>query len=330
MAGGGSMAAAVLETHGGPLSIRDVMRPTAAPGGVLVRIPASGVNPLDTKIFAGKAPHARQPLPAILGIDLAGTVAAVGEGVTGFRAGDAVYGMAGGAGGVQGSLARYAAVDAALLAPKPANLSVREAAALPLVFITAWEGLVDKTRVHAGHHVLVHGAPVASVISPSRSPVPTARRSPPPDRSGAGRRLRCSVPTSSTAPRRLLLTWPVTCAIAASTSCSTMSVVPRWTTRSMPWRGAGMLSARLAGARIRWRLGRSRRRYSGIFTLLALLTGEGRAHHGEIMREATRLVEAGAVTPIVDARHFTLETVLDAYRVVEAGGARTKLVIDVT
>lgn len=91
MAGGGSMAAAVLETHGGPLSIRDVMRPTAAPGEVLVRIQASGVNPLDTKIFAGKAPHARQPLPAILGIDLAGTVAAVGEGVTGFRAGDAVW-----------------------------------------------------------------------------------------------------------------------------------------------------------------------------------------------------------------------------------------------
>src|SRR6202000_663267 len=96
-----------------------------------------------TKIRAGAAAHARHPFPAILGIDLAGTVEAIGPGVTTFRAGDEVYGMTGGVGGVQGSLAEYAAVDATLLARKPDNLTMREAASLPLIFITAWEGLVD-------------------------------------------------------------------------------------------------------------------------------------------------------------------------------------------
>src|ERR1700758_1306938 len=93
-------------------------------GGVLVRLAASGVNPLDLKIRAGQAAHARHPLPAILGIDLAGIVEAVGPGVAAFREGDEVYGMTGGVGGLQGSLAEYAAVDADLLAPKPTKLSM--------------------------------------------------------------------------------------------------------------------------------------------------------------------------------------------------------------
>jgi NADPH:quinone reductase-like Zn-dependent oxidoreductase len=125
-------------------------QPDPQPGQVLVRIEASAVNPLDIKIRACQAAHARQPLPAILGIDLAGVVEAVGSGVTSFRHGDEVYGMTGGVGGLQGSLAEYAVVDADLLAPKPANLSMREAAALPLIFITAWEGLVDRAAVHSG------------------------------------------------------------------------------------------------------------------------------------------------------------------------------------
>ena len=69
--------------------------------------------------------------------------------------------------------------------------------------------------------------------------------------------------------------------------------------------------------------------YSGVFTLLPMLTGEGRAHHGEIMREATRLVEAGKVAPRVDPRHFALSSVDDAYRAVAAGDAAGKIVVDI-
>ena len=152
-----TMKAVVLQSFGEPMRLADIERPTAGPGQVLVRIEASGVNPLDTKIAAGKADHARVVLPAVLGIDMAGVVEAVGEGVAGFRPGDEVYGMTGGIAGVQGSLAQYAAVDAELLAHKPRNMSMREAAALPLVFITAWEGLVDRAQVGSGAKVLVHG-----------------------------------------------------------------------------------------------------------------------------------------------------------------------------
>ena len=152
-----TMRVLVLETADGPFASRRIPRPVAGPGQVLVEIAASGVNPLDIKIRAGAAAHARQPLPAVLGMDLAGVVRAVGAGVERFRIGDEVYGLTGGVGGLQGSLAQYAAVDADLLARKPANLSMREAAALPLIVVTAWEGLVDRAKTHAGQKVLVHG-----------------------------------------------------------------------------------------------------------------------------------------------------------------------------
>src|SRR5579862_4093110 len=111
-----------VESPGGEFRETELPSPTLAPNQVLVRIHASGVNPLDTKIRAGAAAHARQPLPAILGMDLAGVIEAIGPEVDGFRLGDEVYGMTGGVGGVPGSLADYAAVDARLLARKPVNL----------------------------------------------------------------------------------------------------------------------------------------------------------------------------------------------------------------
>ena len=152
-----TMQVAILEAYKMPFRLMQVARPDAGPGQVLVRIAASGVNPLDTKIYDGAAPHARQVPPAVLGLDLAGTVETVGPGVTLFRPGDKVYGMTGGVGGLQGSLAEFAAVDARLVAPMPANLSMREAAALPLIFIAVWEGLVDRAGVKAGQTVLIHG-----------------------------------------------------------------------------------------------------------------------------------------------------------------------------
>ena len=140
------MRALVLQRPGDPFTLTEVPLPTVSPGQVLVRIKASGVNPLDTKVRAGQAAHARVELPAILGMDMAGVVEAVGPGVTTFQPGDEVYGMVGGIGGLQGTLAEFAAVDADLLAIKAGNLSMREAAALPLIFITAWDGLWTAPR----------------------------------------------------------------------------------------------------------------------------------------------------------------------------------------
>jgi NADPH2:quinone reductase len=170
-----------VETPSGKFREVELGRPTPTQGKVLVRIAASGVNPLDTNIRAGTAEYSKQPLPAVLGLDMAGTVENVGSGVTGLKAGDEVFGMVGGAGGLQGTLTEFVLVDADLLAHKPRNLSMRQAAALPLGTVTAWEGLVDRAQVHAGQKVLIHagaggvghvartfGAEVFATVSPSK------------------------------------------------------------------------------------------------------------------------------------------------------------------
>ncbi len=151
------MHALIVDAVDAPFRLTTMPKPVAGAGQVLVRIRASGLNPLDGKIRAGQAAHARQPLPAVLGMDLAGTVEAVGPGAGGWQVGDDVYALATGIGGAQGSLAEYAVVDARLLAKKPATLSMREAAVLPLVLITAWEGLVDRAQVGSAHKVLIQG-----------------------------------------------------------------------------------------------------------------------------------------------------------------------------
>src|SRR5271170_5844162 len=129
------MRAYIVDHSEGAFSEVELARPTLAPGQVLVRVHASCVNPLDTKIRAGKAAHAKHPLPAVLGLDMAGVVEEVGSGVTAFRPGDEVYGMVGGVGGLQGTLAEFVVANADLIALKPKSLSMHDAAALPLIAI---------------------------------------------------------------------------------------------------------------------------------------------------------------------------------------------------
>lgn len=153
------MKAMILNEYGSQATFQaaDVPQPTPKAGHVLVRVAASSVNTVDTMIRQmGKDLPLSPDLPAVLGMDFAGTVEAVGEGVTQFAVGDEVYGCAGGLADLQGSLAEFMLADARLIAHKPKTLSMREAAALPLVGITACEGLI-RTGIKAGQKVLVHG-----------------------------------------------------------------------------------------------------------------------------------------------------------------------------
>ncbi len=133
-------------------------KPTIKDGHVLVKVAASSVNTVDTKIrHLGEDLKPLSPdLPAVLGMDFAGTVEAVGEGVLDFAVGDEVYGCAGGLADLQGSLAEYMLADAQLVAHKPKTLSMKQAAAIPLAGITAYEGLI-RAGVTQGQKVLVHG-----------------------------------------------------------------------------------------------------------------------------------------------------------------------------
>ncbi len=325
------MRAAVAPAPGQPMQVCSVARPKAQAGHVLVRIQASGVNPLDVKIHAGAAPHAQQSLPAILGLDLAGVIEAVGEGVQQFLRGDEVYGMTGGVGGHPGTLAQFASVDASLLARKPKNWSMRESAALPLIFITAWEGLVDRAALGADQTVLIHGGAggighIAVQLAKARHAKVFA--------TGAARQRALIESLGATfidytgqQAGEYVAQFTggagfdvVFDTVGGATLDASFAAVARfghvvsalgWGTHSL-----APLSFRAAT-------------YSGIFTLLPLLTGQGRAHHGEMLREATRWVEAGAVRPHLDPRRFTLDTVGEAYAAITARTADGKLVVDV-
>lgn len=324
------MQAAMVETFGAPFRVASVARPVPGRGEVLVRVVASAVNPLDVKISRGEAPHARQPLPAILGIDMAGIVESAGPGVTGYRRGDEVYGMTGGVGGLQGSLAEFASVDARLLAPKPATLSMREAAALPLAFITAWEGLVDRAAVKAGNKVLIQGGAgsvghIALQIAHSFGAQVYATVSER-DRTLV-ERLGAIAVGRDTSPEALVATHSG--GAGFDIVFDTVGGAVLDTSFQLVRRFGHVVSALGWGSHLLAPLSFRAASYSGVFTLLPLLTGQGRDHHGRIMREATRLAETGKITPRLDARRFTLETASDAYQALQEGNGNGKLVVDV-
>lgn len=326
------MRALIVDSANGPLRLASIQRPEPEPGQVLVRIRASGANPLDGKIRAGQAAHARQPLPAVLGIDLAGTIEALGAGVSGWLPGDEVYAMATGIGGAQGSLAEYAVVDARLLARKPANLSMREAAGLPLVLITAWEGLVDRARVQAGQKVLIHGGAggvghvavqIARAMGAQVFATGSARQQVIIERLGATfiDYRRTSVEeyiAQYTDGEGFDIVYDTVGGETLDASFRAARVYHGHVLSCLGWGQHSLAPLSFRGAT-----------YSGVFTLLPLLTGAGREHHGEILREAARLIEAGQLKPLMDPRTFNLETAEAAHELLVSGAAQGRVVIEI-
>ncbi|HEX3005207.1 MAG TPA: zinc-dependent alcohol dehydrogenase family protein [Angustibacter sp.] len=296
------MRAQLLTAVEEPLRLTELPVPAPRHREVLVRIAAAGLNPLDAKIAAGEAAHARVTTPAVLGLDAAGVVVATGPGVDTFRPGDEVYGMIGGVGGVQGSLAEYAAVDVGLLAHKPAQWSMEEAAVLPLSVITAWEGLVDRAGVGPGHTVLIHGG--AGGVGHVAVQVALA----------AGARVWATGTDGQAETLRGLgavpidyETTPVEKYVAERTGDEGFDIVydtvggtnldrsfvavKRYTghvVSSLGWGSHSLAPLSFRGAS-----------YSGVFTLLPLLTGEQRAAHGRILASAASLGAEGLLRPII-------------------------------
>jgi NADPH2:quinone reductase len=153
------MKAMLMTAVGGPevLRFQETAKPDLpGPNYILVKVAAAGINPIDTKI---RKMHMLYPnnLPAILGCDGAGTVEAVGKNVKRFRAGDEVYFYNGGLGGEPGSYAEYTTLHYEYAALKPKNITMIEAAAVPLVWITVWEALVDRAKLEESQTILIHG-----------------------------------------------------------------------------------------------------------------------------------------------------------------------------
>ena len=152
------MKAIIMTAVGNPdvLALQDIDEPQlAAATQIKVRLKAAGVNPVDTKIRRNGLFY-DNPLPAVLGCDGAGEVIATGSAVTRFKAGDKVWFCHGGLGREQGNYAEYIVLDQRWAGLMPETGSFIEAAALPLVLITAWGGLFDRGGLKAGQTVLIH------------------------------------------------------------------------------------------------------------------------------------------------------------------------------
>lgn len=326
------MKALVLESYQtGELVEKNIPIPCIDSNQVLVRVVASGMNPIDYKIRTGLAPYAEPDLPAILGTDLAGIVEEVGEGVDQFKVGDEVYGLVGGVRGLQGSLAEYVAVDADLLAIKPKNISMKEAAAIPLVFLTAWLGLVDKAHISEGQNVLIQGgaggvghmavqiakalgANVFATVSTEKQDIVKGYGAVPIDYKlknveeyvqqytlGKGFDVIYDTVGGQTLDDSLLAIRPYGHVLSCY-AFGTHNLAPS--------------SLRCATI-------------SGIYVLLPLISGVDRAHFGDILKEATKLVEQDKVRPLVDKRTYRLAETLKAHHDQEDGNVLGKLVIDI-
>jgi len=152
------MKAVVIHEYGGPevLKYEDVQRPEPKENQILVRVIAAGVNPVDGLIRSGMfAKHEKASFPMILGADIAGVVEKTGSKVTNFKAGDSVFAYASLKSG--GGYAEYALTTEREAAPKPKVLTYVEAAAVPVVALTAWQALIDIAKLSAGQTVLIHG-----------------------------------------------------------------------------------------------------------------------------------------------------------------------------
>jgi len=152
------MRAMVITRFGGPdvFELKEQERPKAGPGQVLVRVVASGTNPVDAKIRQAGS-WAQIPFPAVLGYDVSGIVEELGPGVTEFQVGDEVFYTPEIFGNPHGSYAEYTVASAGIVARKPSNLSHIEAAGIPLAGGTAWEAVIRRLNVRPGETILIHG-----------------------------------------------------------------------------------------------------------------------------------------------------------------------------
>jgi len=238
--------------------------------------------------------------------------------------------MVGGVGGHQGTLAEFIAVDADLLALKPASLSMREAAALPLSIITAWEGLVDRAHIHAGQKVLIHagaggvghvavqiavafGAEVSATASPKKFEIVSNFGATPIDYTT---QTVDEYVATHTQGKGFDIVYDT---VGGATLDDSFKAVKRYTGHAVSCLGWGTHA--LAPLSFRGAT------YSGVFTLYPLLSGEGRAHHGHILAEAAKLVDAGKLKPLLNEKRFSTSEIEAAHALVESG-AMGKVVID--
>lgn len=328
------MKAMILNSYGSDsiFEIGDLPGPSVTQGHVVIRIAATSVNTVDTMIRSlGKDLPLSPDLPAVLGMDFAGTIEAVGEGVAGFAVGDEVYGCAGGLAELQGALAEFMLADARLIAKKPRSLSMRESAALPLVGITAYEGL-QRSGVSAGRKVLVHGGAggVGHVAIQLASHAGADVFS-----TGTGVEKISAIQNLGATPIDYIAE-TVSDYVGKHTEGEGFDVVfdsvgGQNMTKSFE---AATLNGQIATTVSLLEIDLTPAHFKGlslhvIFMLIPMLHNHRREDHGTILTKLAEIVDAGALRPLVDEQRFSLTDIGAAYDRLTSGQAIGKVVVEI-
>lgn len=309
----------------------EVPLPELLPGHVLVRVAGTSVNPADIKIRDGRSAAIAPPEPRVLHMDVAGVVAAVAPGVSGFSIGDRVYGCAGGVGNVPGALADFMAADARLLARAPDSLPTVHAAALPLAALTVWEALRWKARVHEGDRVLVHGATggvghLALQLARMEGAEVTATASSP-EKLDIARSLGATHTVNYREEPVLEYVARITDGRGFDMAIDTVGgAVLSQSMEAVRMNGTVVSTLTRGSHDLGVMLSRGLSLHS-VFMLIPLLTGEGRERHGAMLREIAESVDAGRLRPLIDPATFTFDEVAAAHRHVEDGRHVGKVVL---
>ena len=316
-----------------PFRLEEAPSAPLGPNEVRIAVGAAGINPIDTKIRGGAYGDIANA-PVVLGCDVAGEITEIGTAVPGFAPGDHVYGCAGGLIGRDGSYASEMRADHRLLARMPANLSFREAAALPLVTITAWEALIERAKIQPGERVLVHGAAggvghVGVQLAHLAGAIVDATASSP-DKALIARELGAAhaIEYRST---------PVADYVAARTGGAGYDVVFDTIGNANI---ATSIAAVATNGRVATILARDTALDLGplmphnatlhvVFMLVPMLRDRDLERHGDILTRAARLVEAGRLKPLLDPERFTLADAGAAHAKLASGKAVGKLVLDI-
>lgn len=317
-----------------PMRFGEVPEPVLRDDEVLIQVHAAGLNVLDSKIKSGEfkllLPY---PMPLVLGHDVAGVVTRIGPRVRQFKVGDEVYSRP--SDHRIGTFAEFVAVNENDAAPKPNNITMEEAASLPLVSLTAWQALVERARLQAGQKIFIQagsggvgtfaiqlakqiGATVATTTSSAN--VDLVKR--------LGADIVIDYKTEDF--EKILRDYDV---VLHSQDAGTLEkslrvLKPGGTLVSItgpadpafaanagaPW--FVRLIIRLLSAGVRRRAKRGSLKYSFLFMRAS----------GQQLREITRLVEAGALRPVID-RSFAFESANEALAYVESGRAKGKVVL---
>lgn len=320
------MKAAVRHRYGSPgvIEVAEIERPSVGDDEVLIRVRAASVNPFDWHMLRGQPYFVRveaglrRPKKPGLGLDVAGTVEAVGGGVAAFGVGDEVFG------GASGAFAEYVCGSPKNLVTKPAGVSFMDAASLNIAGITALQGLRDKGKLEAGQRVLINGASggvgtfavqIAKAMGAEVTGVCSSRNVELVRSIGADRVIDYTREDFSAGDERYHV-------ILDSVATRPPSACRRVLEPGGRFVAVGSLSMGNWIGPIRFLAGV---RFAGLFrsqsmsVMLARTTVEDLAELG-------RLVESGAVDPVIE-RSFPLEEAASAVAHVEDGHARGKVII---